>query len=130
MANLLRREIEWTVGDTTYTLRLTMNDLAVIEQTPVGKQGIVALFNRMVVENQYGLAEVATVLQRGLASGMPNRKWTITDIYNLIDEAGFVDAAQAVILLLTKRLTNQTEDGQGEPPAPLAPTTQPPTGAE
>lgn len=129
MSNKYRHEITWTVDGEPYTLKLTLNDVAVLEQSTIGKGGIVTLFNRMAVENQYGLGEVVTILIRGLQSGMPNKKWKIEDVYDLIEEAGFVEAKDMAIELLTKRLVKpKKEDESGETTDPLAPTTRTNTG--
>lgn len=125
MANKYRREVAWTVEDEIYTLRLTMNDIAVLEQSPIARDGIVTLFNRLVVEQRYGLTDIATILLRGLSSGMPGKKWKLVDVHNLIEEAGLLDAYQIAVELLTKRLTKEEQDqdiqngGGGETPDPL-----------
>lgn len=125
MANPYRREVPWEVNGEIYLMRLTMNDLAILEQSPVVRQhgGIVGLFNAMVVENRYGLAEIAIILLRGLSTGTPAKQWKLEDVYRLIDESDFVDAKDTAVKLLTKRLMKeQPPEEQPEGPDPLAPT--------
>ncbi len=128
MTNPYRREVSWEVHGDTYVLRLTMNDLAILEQSPVVRQhgGIVGLFNAMVVENRYGLAEVATILLRGLTTGTPGRSWKIEDVYRFIDETDFVDAKDVAVKLLTKRLMKE-QPPEGQPEGSPDPLALPPT---
>lgn len=102
MVNPHRGELNWTVNGHTYTLRLTMSDIAALEAAHGQQSGIMEVVTRFR-ENTYGVRVIATILQRGLLSGMGTRLKT-EEVYALIDECGFPEAAETAIRLLSKGL--------------------------
>lgn len=110
MANPYRGEVEWKVSPNTpyervYTLRLSIGDLAALDNAEEGKDGCMALVNRLLTRH-YGLNDLTIVLMRAIKTGMKvNLKRE--EVYELIDEAGFDEATSAVIDVLNKRLNKE-----------------------
>ena len=110
MANPYRGEVEWKVSantpyERTYTLRLSIGDLAALDNAEEGKDGCMSLVNRLLTR-RYGLNDLTIVLMRALKTGMKiNLKRE--EVHELIDEAGFDEATSAVIDVLNKRLNKE-----------------------
>ena len=110
MANPLRGEVDWVVGkdtplERTYTLRLSIGDLAQLDNAEEGKDGCMALVNRLLTRH-YGLNDLTSVLMRAIKTGM-KVNLRREEVYELIDEAGFDEATSVVIDVLNKRLNKE-----------------------
>lgn len=89
MANRLRGEVEFTVGEKTYTFRLGMNELVALEQTLGIKDPIKAL-----AEQQLGIGDLRALARAGLSRY--HKELTDEEVGDLIDEMGGLVALSKV----------------------------------
>jgi hypothetical protein len=111
-SNPHRNEVEWVVNGRPYILRLSLGDLAAIDNREPGNDGCMALVSR-IREMRYGVGDIALVLLRALKTGS-RITLKMDDVLELIEEAGWSEATNIVIDVLSKRLGKE----EPEPPTP------------
>lgn len=112
--NVHRGEVEWTVAGHTFMLRLSLNDIAILE---AAENGMIMDMVERFRGNHYGLKDVVAVLGRALRTGV-GRSYKVDEVRDLIEEFGFIPAAGVAVELLIKALTREDEE-EAKPSDPL-----------
>ena len=105
MTNLLRNQIEVTLGEKTYKARLTIDSIIQIEEK-VG-MGIIKLVQRMT-EGDVRMSDVLQVLYFSLRGG--GNDLSIKDVGKLVGDVGIVESTKSVAEILTKALVDSDEE--------------------
>lgn len=118
MANVLRGEIDWTVGDDLHTLRLSLEDLKSLQQAlniPTLK------WQEKIQERDLGMVEIDAILTLALRRGAPAHFRKPVDVAAVLEEAGFFASLQAAINVLVESLRDPVDRKreQEEKDAPL-----------
>jgi hypothetical protein len=109
MTNPMKGEIQVELAGKQYTCRLTIDSIIQIE-TAVGA-GIIKLAQRMS-EGDVRITDMLQVLTPALRGGGNNLK--LKDVTKLIGEAGIVETASAVALILTQTIAPEEAEDSGE----------------
>ena len=106
MANILRGEVDFVVGDKTYILRLTLGDLKTLQQTT----GVPTLaWSKRLQEQNFGMEEIDVILTAALRSGDKQRFKRPVDVTEVMEEAGFPACFDAAVKVLVEALRDPKE---------------------
>ena len=103
MANALRGEVDFHVGEKTYLLRLSLGDHKALQQAT----GIPTLaWGKLLEERKIGAVEVDAILTLALRSGDKERFRRAADIAEVMEEAGSSACTNAALEVLMTSLTD------------------------
>jgi hypothetical protein len=106
MANGLRGEIDFLVGDKTYILRLSLGDLKALQQ----QTGVPTLaWSKRLQEHNFGMEEIDAILTHALRSGDKERFRRPSDVAVVLEEAGFPACLDAAVQVLVEALRDPRE---------------------
>jgi hypothetical protein len=106
MANVLRGEIDWTVGENLHTLRLSLEDLKSLQQNlniPTLK------WQEKIQDRDLGMVEIDAILTLALRRGDATHFRRPSDVAAVLEEAGFFSSLQAAINVLVESLRDPVD---------------------